>query len=130
MKGIYAPSNMSQHVENVVFYLKKYSSRTKYLFIYGHQPAFYYLSGFKPAQQNIWMANNVTTPSEVFASLNHNILVNDFKPIVLDTKENIFGEKGQNMLDHFLCANEYLLVYDQPTFSIWLNQKTLAATQF
>lgn len=122
MKGIYAPANMSQHVENVVFYLKKCSGRTKYLFIYGQQPVFYYLSGLKPAQPNYWMANNVTTSSEVFASLNHNILANDFKPIVLDTKENVFGESGQDKLNHFLCVNDYSLVIDQPTFSIWAQQ--------
>lgn len=84
------------------------------LYVYGHQPLLYYLSEKKPAFYPFWIY-----------SLNADALIKKLKelkslPIIYNTKEKVFGDKGEVMIANFLEEREYSLIKNNGYGSIWV----------
>ena len=84
------------------------------LYVYGHQPLIYYLSEKKPAFYPFWMYN-----------LNANSLIGKLEklkslPIIYNTKEKVFGKKGEVIIANFLRKNEYSLIKNNGYGSLWI----------
>ena len=86
------------------------------LLVYGHQPLLYYLSDKQPAITPYWLKNNLVGLSQLFKKLNSL----EKLPIIIDTKENIFGYKGQSKLQQFLVLNNYILKNKSNYGDIWV----------
>jgi hypothetical protein len=86
------------------------------LLVYGHQPLLYYLSDKQPAITPYWLKNNLVGLSQLFKKLNEL----EKLPIIIDTKENIFGDKGQSKLQQFLVLNNYILKNKSNYGDVWV----------
>ena len=76
----------------------------------------YYLSDKQPAITPYWLINNVVGLTQLFKKLNSL----EKLPIIIDTKENIFGDKGQSKLQQFLVLNNYILKNKSNYGDIWV----------
>ena len=85
----------------------------KEMYIFGHQPLFYYLTEKKPAIKNYWLSYNCRTADGLFYELK------DVKPVIIDTKEQILGESGQKKLLEFLNKHHYKLKEKNKFVNIW-----------
>ena len=84
------------------------------IFVYGHRPILYFLTGKKPSIYPFWIYNhNSISITKKLNSL-------DSLPIIYDTKENVFGEKHAVELGEFLKKNQYTLTKNDGYGSLWV----------
>lgn len=89
------------HIKQLSSAIEKYIDDDKNLFIYGHQPMFYYLTETTPPVKKFWLYNNYVQVDELFSSLENSIDLTSKYPVIVDTKEVVMGEKGQDRLSNF-----------------------------
>jgi len=113
MMGILTNYRNAKTIENSLALNKLKQEK---LLVYGHQPLLYYLSDKQPAIIPYWLKNNVVGLSQLFKKLN----ALEILPIIIDTKESIFGEEGQIKLQQFLVLNNYILKNKSNYGDIWV----------
>lgn len=120
MKGILTTKENAKHIEDLYSAIESSINKDNSLFIYGHQPMFYFLINSKPTIENIWMTNNQHQPDELFNSIIENINKTKKWPLIVDTKENVMKEEGEIALQKFLKSNKYICKINKPDFNIWV----------
>jgi hypothetical protein len=118
MIGQFTLKENARHIETLVQAVEIHVNQNPYVFIYGHQPMFYYLTNKQPPFKKIWMNNNVLQAAEMYTNLQTSVNASK-NPAIIDTKQNVLGEEGQIYLDSFLRCNHYELIVDSPTFRLW-----------
>ena len=119
MRNIYTTAGNAKHIEEVTRAVQHHIRPDNSLFIYGHEPLFYYLSQQKPALYNYWMANQVATAENLFHRLKKSISQTSKYPMMVVTDKEILGEEGSDLLDRFLQKYHYRCVEDSESFQIW-----------
>jgi hypothetical protein len=121
MKGIFTKKENAKYIEQLSNSIEINMNAEKNLFIYGHQPMFYYLTESTPPIRKFWLTNQVVQIEELFSSLEKSIEKTGNFPMIVDTKENIMGEKGQKRLGKFLKDFDYQLKESNEKFDIWIS---------
>ena len=119
MKGIFTTKENSTYITQLSNLIDKHLDQDKNLFIYGHQPMFYYLTETIPPVKKFWLTNNYVQVDELFVSLDSSIKSTGKYPMIVDTKQNIMGEAGQIRLEHFLIEHGYKSTVKTENFNIW-----------
>ncbi len=119
MKGIFTTKENSTYITQLSNLIDKHLDQDKNLFIYGHQPMFYYLTETIPPVKKFWLTNNYVQVDELFASLDSSIKSTGKYPMIVDTKQNIMGEAGQIRLELFLIGHGYKSTVKTENFDIW-----------
>ncbi len=120
MAGVLTTKKNAKHIEDLYFAIKNCGNQNNSLFIYGHQPMFYYLTNKKPVLENFWLSDKMHQPQELFLKINENIFKTKKWPIIVDTKGNVLGNDGELALQKFLISNNYICKIDKPDFNIWV----------
>lgn len=120
MKGILTTKENAKHIEDLFAAIENLIEKDNSLFIYGHQPMFYFLINSKPTIENLWMSDNQHESGELFMSINENIKKTKKWPLIVDTKEKVLNEEGEIALQKFLKSNKYICKIDKPDFNIWI----------
>ncbi|MBN1822607.1 MAG: glycosyltransferase family 39 protein [Prolixibacteraceae bacterium] len=119
MKGILTTKENAQHIKQLCIAINLNINEGKNLFIYGHQPMFYYLTESFPPVKEFWLENNTVQVDELFFSLEESIASTGNYPLIVDTKQNILGDKGQVRLEQFLNKYGYRCKLEHSDFNIW-----------
>lgn len=119
MKGIFTTQKNAMHIKEMCYAIDINIKKENTLFIYGHQPMFYYLTQHQPPVKKFWLTNNFVQVDELFSSINESIRLTGKWPMIVDTKQGIMGEIGEKKLAEFLCENNYIHIEDNVDFSIW-----------
>jgi hypothetical protein len=109
----------AQYIEQLSASISHNMKEKNTLFIYGHQPLFYYLTKNPPPIKTFWLQNNVIQVEDLFISIHASIQTTAKWPMVVNTKENVLGEKGEATLAEFLNTNDYIKIEETPNFEIW-----------
>jgi hypothetical protein len=117
MYGIYTTKERKDHVESLTKAIKLNCPKSKKVFIYGHQPLFYFLTNTTPLEGTAWLKNKVVSEEAVFKQLNTEIQENEF--LIVDTKEKVFGEKGEKDLKKILQMFNFRKVSESRNYVIW-----------
>jgi hypothetical protein len=117
MYGIYTTKERKDHIESLTKAIKLNSPKSKKVFIYGHQPLFYFLTNTTPLEGTAWLKNKVVSEEAVFKELNTEIQENEF--LIVDTKEEVFGEKGEKDLKKILQMYNFRKVSESRNYVIW-----------
>ncbi len=120
MKGIYTTKTNALHIKNLVNSIENNNKRKKSIFIFGHQPIFYYLTKNQPAVKKFWLVNDFVSMDELFFSISKSIQKSGEFPLIVDTKQKIMGDDGESELKKFLLINQYKKVEDNFDYSIWI----------
>jgi hypothetical protein len=123
MLGIFTTKENANHIQNLSIAIERNISSDKNLFIYGHQPMFYYLTESFPPVKKTWLINNYVKVDELFTSLENSIKSSGRYPTIVDTKQRIMGEKGQKRLEYFLKEYEYECKERTDNFDIWIKKR-------
>lgn len=121
MKGIFTKKENAKYIKELSNSIEINLNDEKNLFIYGHQPMFYYLTESTPPVRKFWLTNKVVQIEELFSSLEISIETTGSFPLIVDTKENIMGDKGQKRLEKFLKDFDYKLKEGNEKFDIWIS---------
>jgi hypothetical protein len=119
MKGILTTKENALHIKQLSRAIDKNINDDKNLFIYGHQPMFYYLTEAYPPVEKFWLTNNYVQVDELFLSLERSIEATGDYPLIVDTKQNIMGEEGQKRFEQFLKEYGYECKEQTKNFDIW-----------
>jgi len=119
MKGIYTTKKNASHIKVLCGAIESNIREDNTLFIYGHQPMFYYLTKHQPTIKKFWLVNNVIQTDALFFSIKENIKKTGKWPMIVDTKEKIMGESGENKLSDFFKENNYKIILEKDDFIIW-----------
>ena len=119
MRGIYTTRERAEYVNDVLHSINLFIRDDNTLFIYGHEPLFYYLTEHRPPVRTFWMANNVTEPRVLFKKLRDGIFRTGSFPLVVITKKDVLGEKGLSLLCDFLEENNYECLEKTGKYEIW-----------
>ena len=122
MRNIYTPAWNARHIEEVTRAVQHHIRPDSSLFIYGHEPLFYYLTQQKPTLFNFWMGRQVFTTENLFRQLEESISQTLKYPMVVVTDKKILGEEGSDLLDRFLQKHNYQRVEDSKRFQIWTTE--------
>lgn len=117
MYGIFTTKNNKERVDLIYNSITKNTSKNNAVFIFGHEPLFYYLNCLKPAINDFWISKNSRDSKLLFEKLNK------MKPTIIDTKKKILGEEGEENLHVFLKENNYKLFEENKLISIWKSTK-------
>ena len=120
MKGILTTKENAKHIEDLCAAIESSINKDNSLFIYGHQPMFYFLINSRPTIENIWMTNNQHQPDELFNSIIENTNKTKKWPLIVDTKGKVLNEEGEIALKIFLKSNNYICKISKPDFNIWV----------
>ncbi len=120
MKGILTTKENSKHIEDLCNAIKNSISNNKTLFIYGHQPMFYYLTNKKSIVENLWLNDGQRQPKELFLEITEIINKTKKWPLIVDTKQKILNEEGELELKKFLKTNKYICKINQKDFAVWV----------
>ena len=120
MAGVLTTKDNAKHIEDLCFAIENCKNQDNSLFIFGHQPMFYYLTNKKPILENFWMSDKMHQPEELFLKINENIIKSKKRPIIVDTKGEVLGNDGELALQKFLISNNYICKIDKPDFNIWV----------
>jgi hypothetical protein len=121
MKGIFTKKENAKYIEELSNSIEINMNDENNLFIYGHQPMFYYLTESTPPVRKFWLTNQVVQVEELFTSLEKSIEKTGSFPLIVDTKETIMGDKGQKRLEKFLKDFDYKLKESNENFDIWIS---------
>ena len=119
MKCIYTTNKNASLIDNLSADIKKNSKSGQYLLVYGHMPLFYYLAGMQPVVDNFWLVNDNFQGQQFFAYLTKSIHEKKNWPLIVDTKQRVYGDKGEDMLAEFLRDYNYKLVSSKSNYNIW-----------
>ena len=119
MRGIFTTKENALHIKQLCNSIERDMDDENTLFIYGHQPMFYYLTETYPPVDKFWLTNNFVQVDELFLSLRESIKQTGKYPLIVDTKQNIMGEYGQNRLREFLEEYGYDCIEENRSFDIW-----------
>jgi hypothetical protein len=119
MRNIYTTAWNAKHIEEVTRAVQRHIRPDNSLFIYGHEPLFYYLSQQKPTLFNFWMGRQVFTTENLFRQLEKSISQTSIYPMMVVTDKDRLGEEGSDLLDRFLQKYHYRCVEDSESFQIW-----------
>jgi hypothetical protein len=119
MKGILTTKNNASHINEMCGAIESNIKKENTLFIYGHQPMFYYLTQHQPPVKKFWLTNKFVQVDELFLSINESVSLTGKWPMIVDTKQNIMGEIGEIKLAEFLKENNYKLIKNESDFNIW-----------
>ncbi|MGI9527950.1 MAG: hypothetical protein ACR2MS_12655 [Weeksellaceae bacterium] len=116
--GVYTTQELANQIETTTRNLLEVkSSDTTKLFIYGHQPLYYYLSGMQPADKEFWLiGNSLAKPATIFDRIKEK----KEKPIILETHQALFSKETEEIKDNFLKENHYQLVKSTQFHDIWV----------
>lgn len=122
LKAQFTNAARAEHIKIMSEAIETHSEPHKQIFIYGHQPLFYYLTESKVPLEKFWLANNIVEAEYVFNTLN--IFIEEHKqyPLIIDTKEQILGVDGELRLESFLKIHNYKSVEATNSFTIWKKQ--------
>ena len=121
MKGIFTKKENAKYIEELSNSIEINMNKEKNIFIYGHQFMFYYLTESTPPIRKFWLTNQAVQVEELFSSLEISIETTGSFPLIVDTKENIMGDKGQKRLEKFLKDFDYKLKESNEKFDIWIS---------
>ena len=121
MKYVHTTKNNANYIKELCEGIKKHKGKNNSLFIYGPQPMFYYLTENAPIIKKVWLSNNVIAEVELFFLINESIKKSQKYPIIVDTKQDVLGKKGQEKLSDFLASNNYKIVEEKTHYIIWKN---------
>ena len=76
MKGIYTTKKNAYHIKVLCGAIESNIREDNTLFIYGHQPMFYYLTEHQPTIKKFWLVNSVIQTDSLFFSIKENIKKN------------------------------------------------------
>ncbi len=116
MKGILTTKENALHIKQLCSAINRNIDDDKNLFIYGLQPMFYYLTETSPPVKNFWLDVQV---DELFLSIEKSIESTGKHPLIVDTKQNIMGDIGQERLEQFLKKYGYKCKEKHENFNIW-----------
>jgi hypothetical protein len=122
MRNIYTTAERAKHIEDVTRAIEIHIRPENSLFIYGHEPLFYYLSQQKPALFSFWMANaedRVARAGQIIGLLEQSIYQTSRYPLILVTNRMQLGKEGSVLLDRFLEKYNYQCVEDSGNFQVW-----------
>lgn len=122
MKGILTTKKNAIYIRQLNNAIERNIGSDKNLFIYGHQPMFYYLTETAPPVKKFWLANNYVQVDELFTSLEKSIKSTGKYPMIADTKQKIMGEKGQKRFEQFLKEYGYKCKERTENFDIWIKK--------
>jgi hypothetical protein len=122
MAGILSTKENAIHIKQLSNAIEKNIDGSKNLFIYGHQPLFYYLTETTPPVKKFWLTNNYVQVDELFTSIEKSIKSTGKYPMIVDTKQKIMGEKGQIRLEQFLKEYGYIRGETTENFEIWIKK--------
>jgi len=123
MAGILTTKANALHIKQLSSAIAKNIDKDRNLFIYGHQPMFYYLTETTPPIKKYWLANNYVQVDELFTSLEKSIKSTGKYPMIVDTKQKIRGVKGQKRFEKFLKEYGYKCKERTDSFDIWIKKK-------
>jgi len=119
MKYIYTTKQRANHINSICTSIKRYKQENNTLFIYGHQPMFYYLTESSPPINKFWLTGNEVQVIELFNYINESISSTGKYPLIVDTKEYVLGMDGEEKLNEFLKQNKYSIYEKNDTYIIW-----------
>ncbi len=119
MKGIFTTQKNATHIKELCNSIKSNIKEENTLFIFGHEPMFYYLTKHQPPVKKFWLTNNLVQIDELFLSINESIKLTGKWPMIVDTKQKIMGDIGEKKLAEFLKDNNYIRIENKYDFSIW-----------
>ncbi|WP_228851071.1 glycosyltransferase family 39 protein [Aegicerativicinus sediminis] len=119
MIGILTTKENASHIKQLSNAIENNISEGENLFIYGHQPMFYYLTKTAPPIKKFWLTNNYIQIDELFNSLEKSINSTKKYPMIVDTKQNIMGNEGQRRFEQFLKEYGYKQIENRRNFDIW-----------
>ena len=120
MRGILTTKENAAHIKQLSITIVKNVDNDKNVFIYRHQPMFYYLTETIPPVKKFWLTNNYVQIDELFHSLEKIIDSTQRYPLIVDTKQNIMGGDGQMRFEQFLKEYEYKCIERTRNFDIWI----------
>ena len=120
MSGIYTTKTNANHIRDITRAIENHKENSQTMFIYGHQPMLYFLVDIKPVLKDIWLKRNVIQAEVLFDELEKKASATQEWPVVIDTKENVMGTDGQELLITFLANNRYQLKNTNKDFDIWI----------
>lgn len=77
------------------------------LFVFGHSPILYFVSGRRPYVEEAWQADRKFTPAEFIASISRRAAATGQLPVVAVTERGRFGPAGWAEMESFLKENGY-----------------------
>jgi hypothetical protein len=119
MRGIFTTKMKAKHIKALTNSIKRNLENQNNLFIYGHQPMFYFLTETIPQVENYWLVDNIVQVEELFSSLEESIKLKQKYPMIVDTKQNVMGESGQLKLEEFLKKYNYSCIERKENYNIW-----------
>lgn len=119
MRGVFTTEMNAKHIKALTNSIKRNLENQNNLFIYGHQPMFYFLTKTIPQVENYWLLNNIVQVEELFSSLEESIKLTQKYPLIVDTKQNIMGESGQMKFEKFLKKYNYSCIERKENYNIW-----------
>jgi len=122
MAGMLTTKANALHIKQLSSSIAKNIDKDRNLFIYGHQPMFYYLTETTPPVKKFWLTNNYIQVDELFTSLEKSIKSTGKYPMIVDTKQRIMGEKGQKRFEQFLKEYGYKCKERTENFDIWIKK--------
>lgn len=119
MKGLLTSKGNASYIKEMSTAISLEIDTNESLFIYGHQPIFYYLANQYPPVNNFWLANNVVNAKELFVQLEESVNLKHVYPLIVDTKEKVLASEGDKELNIFLTKHNYYTVTNNERFIIW-----------
>jgi hypothetical protein len=129
MRNIYTTTGNAKHIEEVTKAVQHHIRPDNSLFIYGHEPLFYYLCQQKPALFIYWMQSYAFMPEYLFRRLEKSISQTSKYPMMVVTDKERLGEEGSDLLDRFLQKYHYRCVEDSESFQIWNTEAVSASPE-
>ena len=121
MQYVYTTKSNSNYIKELCKGIKRHKGVNNSLFIFGPQLMFYYLTENAPPIKKIWISDNEVGEDELFFLINEGIKKSGKHPIIVDTKQEVLGKKGQEKLSEFLVSNNYKVVEEKQGYIIWKN---------
>lgn len=114
MKWIRTTYYQAEIIQDMTRLVDRNMDTNSTLFIYGHKPMLYYLTGNYPAISEYWLGNNVYTVEQVFNALERSIVKNNKWPVIVDTGLHPLKEDGEKAMSEFLKKHQYQMVENIP----------------
>ena len=126
MRGILTSKQHVDHIEKLSSAIDENINEERNLFIYGHQPLFYYLTETNPPVKKFWVENNYVTIYELFDSLEKSIESTGKYPLMVDVKHSYTSVTyyGRSCFEDFLKKYQYKSIVNTEVFEIWTVENT------
>ncbi|MFT5336099.1 MAG: hypothetical protein ACI9YL_000091 [Luteibaculaceae bacterium] len=120
--GVFSNKSQVDYIQEikVIFEGSVQLKNSSSIFVYGHKPAFYVILDKKPFIKEYWLNNAVYTPEYVWAQMEKKVGEMNAFPVLIDTKQNILGKKGEVGFIDFINTHLYSKSYSSDNFDIWI----------